>query len=116
MIPPTSTLDAGKTLSISVCRTPSHWKRFERTAEAIHKADPAFVPPFPGSIAKFLASDSAFHRRHGVITAFVAERAGRAVGRVAAIVNRSHNNYHKDRIGFFGFLNVRTTPPPRPRS
>ena len=110
MIPPTSTLDAGKTLSISVCRTPSQWKRFERTAEAIHKADPAFVPPFPGSIAKFLALDSAFHRRHGVITAFVAKRAGRAVGRVAAIINRSHNEYHKDRIGFFGFFECENNP------
>ena len=68
------------------------------------------MPPFPGSIAKFLALDSAFHRRHGVITAFVAKRAGRAVGRVAAIINRSHNEYNKDRIGFFGFFECENNP------
>jgi len=68
------------------------------------------VPPFPGSIAKFLSPDSAFHRRHGVITAFLAERNGRPVGRVAAIINRSHNEYHKDRIGFFGFFECENNP------
>jgi hypothetical protein len=34
----------------------------------------------------------------------VAERAGRPIGRIAAIVNRSHNTYHQDRVGFFGFF------------
>ena len=62
------------------------------------------MPPFPGSIAKFLAPDSAFQRRHGEITALIAERDGQAVGRIAAIINRSHNEYHKDRVGFFGFF------------
>lgn len=73
-------------------------------AESLHRTNPAFVPPFPGSVAKFLSPESTFHRRHGTITAFVAERDGRPVGRIAAIVNRSHNTYHKDRTGFFGFF------------
>lgn len=41
---------------------------------------------------------------HGRIHAFVATRNGRPVGRIAAIVNESHNRYHGDRTGFFGFF------------
>lgn len=79
-------------------------RRFEHVAEALHGASPCFVPPFPGSVAKFLAPDSAFHRKHGEIHAFMAERDGRPVGRIAAIINRSHNTHHGDRAGFFGFF------------
>jgi hypothetical protein len=96
--------------SISACRTPQEWKKFERTAELLHGADPAFVPPFPGSVAKYLSPGSAFHLRHGTITAFVAERDGRTVGRIAAIINRTHNERYSDRTGFFGFFECEDDP------
>ena len=35
---------------------------------------------------------------------FLAVRDGRTVGRIAAIRNRLHNEYHGDRTGFFGFF------------
>jgi len=35
---------------------------------------------------------------------FLAERSGRIAGRIAAIHNRAHNDYHGDRTGFFGFF------------
>jgi len=35
---------------------------------------------------------------------FIARRHGRAVGRIAAIENRAHNDFHGDRVGFFGFF------------
>lgn len=35
---------------------------------------------------------------------FVARRRGAVVGRIAAIENRAHNEFHGDRVGFFGFL------------
>jgi hypothetical protein len=38
---------------------------------------------------------------------FIASRNGRAVGRVAAIENRWHNEHHDDRVGFFGFFECR---------
>lgn len=41
---------------------------------------------------------------HGNAAYFLAERAGRPVGRIAAIVNRLHNEIHQDRTGFFGFF------------
>lgn len=90
-------------VQILVCDTPGLWRAFENTAEDLFQAYPAFVPPFPGSIVRFIKADSSFARRHGKIRAFLAFKDGVPVGRLAAIVNRSHNIYHRDRTGFFGF-------------
>ena len=79
-------------------------------AETLQGTDPAFIPPFPGSIAKFLSPKSAFHLRHGEITGFVASRNGRPVGRIAAIINRSHNERYSDKTGFFGFFECENDP------
>jgi len=35
---------------------------------------------------------------------FIAMRDGKPVGRIAAIENRAHNDFHHDRVGFFGFF------------
>ena len=35
---------------------------------------------------------------------YVARRGKQTVGRIAAVENRWHNRYHKDRLGFFGFF------------
>ena len=72
--------------------------------------NPVFVPPFPGSVAKYLSPKSAFHTRHGTIKAFIATRDGKPVGRIAAIINRSHNEYYKDHTGFFGFFECENNP------
>lgn len=91
-------------ISIQECKTAAQQKHFEEIAEDLHGEDPGFVPPFPGSVAKYLSPKSAFHRRHGEIHPFVVWRDGKAVGRIAAIVNRSHNAHYGDKAGFFGFF------------
>jgi GNAT superfamily N-acetyltransferase len=37
---------------------------------------------------------------------FIAWRDGRVVGRIMAILNRAHNDFHNERAGFFGFFEV----------
>lgn len=91
-------------ITVTPCRTASERKTFERIPERLHGSDPSFVPPFPGSIAKFLKPDSLFNRQDGTITGFIAWRDGQPVGRIAAIRNRSHNEYWDDKVGFFGFF------------
>ena len=90
--------------SISYCKTRREKTHFERLPEMLHGMDAAFVPPFPGSIAKHLAPESPFNRLYGEIYPFVAWRNGTPVGRIAAIVNRAHNERYGDRTGFFGFF------------
>ncbi len=58
----------------------------------------------PGSVAGFFRADSPFLRTTGELGAFIARRDGRPVGRIAAVRNRLHNEYHGDRTGFFGFF------------
>ena len=70
----------------------------------LHGLDPAFIPPFPGSIVKYLSPKSPFNRVYGEICPFLAWRDDRPVGRIAAIVNRLHNQRYGDRTGFFGFF------------
>ena len=35
---------------------------------------------------------------------FLARRDGRVVGRIAAILDRNHNQFHEESAGFFGFF------------
>jgi GNAT superfamily N-acetyltransferase len=41
---------------------------------------------------------------------FLAEREGRVVGRIMAILNQAHNEFHNERAGFFGFFEVENDP------
>lgn len=91
-------------ITIARCCSSADRKLFERLPEMLHGSDPAFVPPVPGAVAKFLRPDSLFNCQDGTITGFIARRDGRPVGRIAAIHNRSHNAYWNDRVGFFGFF------------
>lgn len=91
-------------VSLSLCQTAKDRQAFEDVAEALHGHDAAFIPPFPGSIAKYLSPKSVFNMRHGEIIAFIAHRNGKTVGRIAAITNRTHNEFYKDKTGFFGFF------------
>jgi len=70
---------------------------------ALYRGWPNWVPPLRRAQAKVLACKTAFFDR-AEMAVFLAERAGRPVGRIAAIHNRAHNECHKDRVGFFGFF------------
>ncbi|GAB4168890.1 MAG: hypothetical protein Fur0032_07260 [Terrimicrobiaceae bacterium] len=99
-----SSLRTGQQLLIEKCRERRDFVSFERAAEAIHRDQPLFIPPYPGTIAKFFSPKSAFRRRHGEIHGFIARRNGKPVGRIAAIINNTHNSFYNDRTGFFGFF------------
>ncbi|MFB3891631.1 MAG: N-acetyltransferase [Phycisphaerae bacterium] len=72
----------------------------------LYRSDPNWVPPHLSTQAKLFARKTAF-AKHGKMGLFLARRDGRTVGRVAAIHNTAHNEYHKDRVGFFGFFECR---------
>ncbi|MEI6376441.1 MAG: hypothetical protein WCO97_04535 [bacterium] len=85
-------------------------KKFEEIPELLHGTDPAFTPPFPGSVVGLIGPKSVFLKKHGEITPLIAYRDGKPVGRIAAIVNRTHNDHNKDSVGFFGFLDFVEDP------
>jgi GNAT superfamily N-acetyltransferase len=65
---------------------------------------PNWVPPFRRDVFTQLDREQNPFFEHGEAEYFLAEREGKVVGRVAAIVNTLHNEVHGDRIGFFGFF------------
>jgi len=68
----------------------------------LYRNQPHFVPPLRRERRDLF--DKARHPffRHAEGAFFLARRNGQPVGRIEAIVNHAHNQFHDDRVGFFG--------------
>jgi GNAT superfamily N-acetyltransferase len=74
------------------------WQIYDRTKY------PQWVPPLRIAVRDALNTKSnPFYRTAGR-QLFLALRNGKPVGRIAAIDNRAHTEFHRDRVGFFGFF------------
>jgi len=71
--------------------------------------DKLWVPPLRATVTDILSPKNPFYQ-HANRALFVAERGGVTVGRIAAIENAAHNRHHRDRVGFFGFLETVNDP------
>jgi GNAT superfamily N-acetyltransferase len=67
-------------------------------------ASPHWVPPLRLAVLDALDEKRNPFYRRATRQLFIAMRDGRPVGRIAAIENRAHNEFHQDRVGFFGFF------------
>jgi GNAT superfamily N-acetyltransferase len=65
---------------------------------------PQWVPPLRIAVADALNTRSNPFYKTADRELFLALRDGKPVGRIAAIENRAHNEFHQDRVGFFGFF------------
>jgi hypothetical protein len=86
-----------------ISRSKRDLHRFFDVADRIYRDDPNWVPPLRDDVAKVFAEKNPFFR-HAEIELFVARRDGKDVGRVAAILDRHHNEFHGEKTGFFGFF------------
>jgi hypothetical protein len=77
--------------------------RFFDVADRIYGHDPNWVAPLRSDVAKVFQDENPFFR-HGEIQLFLANRGGEAVGRIAAILDRNHNEFHGEKAAFFGFF------------
>lgn len=68
------------------------------------KVYPRWVPPLRVMVSDALDTKKNPFYRKADRELFLAIRDGRVVGRIAAIENRAHNEFHGDRVGFFGFF------------
>jgi GNAT superfamily N-acetyltransferase len=71
---------------------------------ALHRRDPLWVPQLRRDVKVMLVPKRNPFFEHAEARYFLARRNGRVVGRIAAIENRAHNEFHADRVGFFGFF------------
>jgi len=68
---------------------------------------PQWVPPLRMMVRELLDTKGNPFYAKADRALFIARRDDVPVGRIAAIENRAHNELHGDRVGFFGFFEVR---------
>ncbi len=78
--------------------------KFIKLPWELYKGDPFWVPPLIFDVRKNLDPKKNPFFKHSEIDLFLAEKDGKLAGRIAAIKNDNHNNFHKDKAGFFGFF------------
>lgn len=64
---------------------------------------PAWVAPLRMSVYENLDTEKNPFYKRATIQLFIAEKEGKIAGRIAAIENKAHNDFHNDQIGFYGF-------------
>ncbi len=74
------------------------WQVYDRTRH------PQWVPPLRIAVRDALDTKGNPFYKTADRQLFLATRNGKPVARIAAIENRAHNEFHQDRVGFFGFF------------
>lgn len=84
--------------------TRSDLKAFIDLPWMIYRDDPDWVPPLKRDVrSAFDPSKHPFHK-HSEAQAFLAYRGNEVVGRICAIRNRNHEEFHDEPTGFFGWF------------
>jgi hypothetical protein len=76
----------------------------------LHSTSPVWVPPLRVERRLFLGRRTNAFFKHGEAQLFLAERDGRVVGRISAHYDRAFNEFHGNRWGMFGFLELADEP------
>jgi hypothetical protein len=78
--------------------------RFIKYPNMLYRNEKYFVPYLNSDRKKFLDKNKNPFFKHSRGAYYLAYRGGSLVGRIAAIINDLHNQYHNEKIGFFGFF------------
>ena len=76
----------------------------------LHSTSPVWVPPLRIERRLFLNRRLNAFFKHGDAQLFLAERDGRVVGRISAHYDDAFNEFHANRWGMFGFLELEDDP------
>jgi GNAT superfamily N-acetyltransferase len=96
-------------VTIRTARRPVALKRFVDLPYELHAGTP-WIPPLKLERHGFLNRTLNPYFKHGEAEYFLAWRDGRVVGRVTAQIDRAFNEYHGNRWGMFGFLDLEDDP------
>lgn len=77
-------------------------RRFLDLQRSFYRGDPDYVPPITSAEAWQLQPERNPFFAHAEFEAFAAYRGEQCVGRISACRDRLHDEFHGDRIGFFG--------------
>ncbi len=91
-------------ITVRPLQSPRDVRRFIKFQWVPYKGNPVWVPPLLLDRRKLIDRKKNPFYKHAAAEFFLAERDGRVVGRIGAIVNDNHNKEHHENIGFFGFF------------
>ena len=93
-------------IEVLVVKNKRTLKDFVELPYALYKGDPYWVPPLRIAVRDLLNRDKHPFYQNAKAEFFLARRDGNVVGRIAAIVDRAHNQFHEENAGFFGFFDT----------
>jgi ribosomal protein S18 acetylase RimI-like enzyme len=91
-------------VGVDTVSSSSDLREFVELAYRIYAGDPSWPPPLRSDVRWMLDEAKNPFWKHAKRRLFLARRAGKVVGRIAAIVDDEHNRVHGERTGFFGFF------------
>jgi hypothetical protein len=94
---------------LPIGRSKKELHRFFDVADRIYAGDPHWVPPLRDDVAKVFADSNPLFE-HAEMQLFLARKGGSDVGRIAAILDRSHNEFHSEKTAFFGYFESENDP------
>jgi GNAT superfamily N-acetyltransferase len=98
--------EARRPVSVRPVRTKRDLMQFIKFPFRLYKDDPYWVPPLIFERKAFFNPKKNPFYRHAEVELFLAERGGEVVGTISAHINYTHNEFHNEQVGFFGFFEV----------
>jgi len=90
-------------LEIRPVETKKEWNQFIDFPWEIYQGNPNWVPPLKIAVRDVLNVKKNPFFKHATMRMFLALKDGKVVGRIVAVVDDVHNQYHNEKTGFFGF-------------
>ncbi|MFZ5890999.1 MAG: N-acetyltransferase [Myxococcota bacterium] len=97
---------ANVTIEVLNLANKSDRKRFLDVADNVMADDPNYISPLRMERMRFLDTANNASLASLDIHALLAVRGGKPVGRITAHVDRAYNEYHGEKVGWFGFFDA----------
>jgi hypothetical protein len=91
-------------LYIKTVESKKDWKTFLELPRAIYKNNKYWVPPLLSEVRETLDTYRNPFWQHAERKIFIALQDNTPAGRIVAVVDKNHNDFHNEKTGFFGFF------------
>lgn len=91
-------------IEITEVGSDSEKNKFIEFPYKLYRGNKNWVEPLRFDVKNNLDEKKNPFYQHSKLKLWLAKKNGEVVGRIAAIINDNHNNFHNDKVGFFGFF------------
>ncbi len=91
-------------MEIKIVKTRRDFRDFVMLPWKIYRKDPAWVPPLISEVKFVLSTKQNPFWKHAELKLFLVKKKRKVMGRIAAIIDQNHIQFHKEKVGFFGFF------------